>query len=158
VGNSGSAEKRQPSGVKGNEMVDEQIHVESRPINRNQSWTSRKMDYINAANCCLAGGPFKVAVCILNHVNQHTELAWPSQETIAAKTGFSVPTVKRHVATLRRKEWIKTRVVWKEGKSHNVYTVCWQTVQAALDKLTEQHMAERNRRGNVVPFETPHGH
>ena len=115
------------------------------------------MDYINAANCSLAGGPFKVAVCILNHANRDTERAWPSQETIARKTGFSVPTVKRHVATLRRKGWIKIDVVWKEGKSHNVYTICWQAVQAALDRLTEQRIAERKRRGNVVPFETPRG-
>jgi len=47
-------------------MVDEQIHNEPPQGKRNQSWTSRKMDYIDAANLSLAGAPFKVAVCIIS--------------------------------------------------------------------------------------------
>jgi hypothetical protein len=88
--------------------------------NRNQSWTSRKMDYIDAANGLLSGGQFKVAVCILQHANQRTEQAFPSQETIALRTRLSVPTVKRHVGALRRKGWVKVHVIWKDGKPHNV--------------------------------------
>jgi hypothetical protein len=111
--------------------------------NRNQKWTSRKMDYIDAANGLLSGGQFKVAVCILQHANQRTEQAFPSQETIALRTRLSVPTVKRHVGVLRRKGWVKIHVVWKDGKPHNVYTVCWDNVQAGLDLLAEQRLAKK---------------
>jgi DNA-binding MarR family transcriptional regulator len=123
--------------------MDQQIYDESPQGKPNQSWTSRKMDYIDAANHRLAGGPFKVAVCILQHANQRTEQAWPSQETIAAKTKLSVPTVKRHVRTLRRMGWVETHVVWKDGKTHNVYTVLWQNVQAALDEIAEERILRR---------------
>src|SRR5215471_10718152 len=78
--------------------MDQQIHNEPPQGKRNRSWTSRKMDYINEANRCLPGAPFKVAVCILNHANQRTEQAWPTQQTIATKTGLKLPTVKKAVA------------------------------------------------------------
>ena len=107
------------------------------------------MDYINEANRCLPGAPFKVAVCILNHANQRTEQAWPTQQTIATKTGLKLPTVKKAVARAVRDGWIERRTVWKEGKTYNVYTIRWENVQAAFDKLAEERLA-----GNVVPLRT----
>src|SRR5215468_7388188 len=129
--------------------MDQQIHNEPPQGKRNRSWTSRKMDYINEANRCLPGAPFKVAICILNHANQRTEQAWPTQQTIATKTGLKLPTVKKAVAKAVRDGWIERHTVWKEGKTYNVYTIRWQNVQAAFDKLAEQRLA-----GNVVPLRT----
>jgi hypothetical protein len=133
-------------------MMDEQIHNEPPQGKRNQSWTSRKMDYIDAANLSLAGAPFKVAVCIIQHANRRTEQAWPTQQTIATKTGLKLPTVKKAVAKAVRDGWIERRTVWKEGKTYNV-TIRWQNVQAAFDKLTEERITRKTAR--VIPFEPP---
>ena len=101
------------------------------------------MDYINAANRSLPGASFKVAVCILNHANRRSEEAWPTQQTIAAKTGLKLPTVKKAVARAVRDGWIDRRTVWKEGKRYNVYTIRWQNVQAAFDKIAEERLARK---------------
>jgi hypothetical protein len=36
------------------------------------------------------------------------------------------------------------RSVWREGKTYNVYTIRWQNVQAAFDKLAEERIARKN--------------
>jgi hypothetical protein len=119
---------------------------ESRPKS-NQKWTSRKMDYINAANCCLPGAAFKVAICILNHANQRSEQAWPSQETIALETALSERTVMRAIKQLVHTGWIERRTTrGTDGLAHNVYTIRWKNIQAAFDKLAEAPIARKAAR------------
>jgi hypothetical protein len=113
------------------------------PPKTNRTWTSRKMDYIDAANLRLPGAPFKVAVCILNHANQRTEKAWPSQETIALRTGLNVRTVERAVGEIVKIGWIGRHTVWTNGKKRNIYTVLWRNVQAAIDELAEVRLAKK---------------
>ena len=105
------------------------------------------MDYINAANCCLPGAAFKVAICILNHANQRSEQAWPSQETIAVETALSERTVKRAIKQLVHTGWIERRTTrGTDGFAHNVYTIRWKNIQGAFDKLAEARIARKAAR------------
>src|SRR5262249_1691315 len=130
--------------------MDEKISDDSRQGKRNQSWTSRKMDYIDAANLRLAGAPFKVAVCILQHANEGTEKAWPSQESIAFRTGLNIKTVERAIGKLVEIDWIGRYTVWGNGKKHNVYTVLWHNVQSAIDDLAEERLRQKQRAATLI--------
>jgi hypothetical protein len=116
------------------------------PRKSNQKWGSRKLDFINAANYRLPGATFKVACCILKYINQRTEKAWPSQETIALETKLSVRTVKRAVRELVRTGWYDRRIVrGRDGKTHNIYTIRWENVQTAFDSAAQERLAQKLR-------------
>src|SRR5262249_11671955 len=125
--------------------MDEKINDDSGK--RNQSWTSRKMDWIDAANASLTGPSFKVAVCIMQHVNEDSGQAWPTRKAIAARTGLKIDTIKRAIGDVVRKGWFDRRIIMKDGKRYNIFTVRWPNVQAVFDRITEERIAE-----NVVEF------
>lgn len=106
-------------------------------------------------NCRLAGAPFKVAVCILQHANEGTERAWPSYKTIAARTKLAVPTVKLAVKEIVRTGWIEKRTVrGPDGKLHNIYKILWQNVQEALDDIVAARAAKKAERAALLESES----
>jgi hypothetical protein len=119
----------------------------------NQSFTSRKMDWLDAAQYDRRVIPsyFKIAFVIAQHINGETGKGFPSQETIADLTGLSVETVKRAIKRLVAIGYLKKRqsrgYVPTTGKweTRNVYWLRFENVQPMFDMRADAKRGRKNR-------------
>lgn len=85
-----------------------------------RSFASDKFDWLDGVAIdprLPQAGTFKVAYCIIQHVNSGTGVAILSDAVIHEKTNVSIPQVKRHRAALRDAGWLD----WKTRKGANHY-------------------------------------
>ena len=113
----------------------------------NQSWTSRKMDWLTCAAYArdLIPADFKVAFVVMQHVNEKTLECFPSEQTIADKCGLSERHVRRSLKRLCDKGWLKSR----RTRDANRYTVLFNNVNRILDNMIvdrENRKVERKRK------------
>ena len=118
----------------------------------NQTWTSRKMDWLTCAVYArdLIPADFKVAFVVMQHVNEKTHECFPSEQTIADKCGLSVRHVQRSLKRLSDKGWLKRR----RTRDANRYTVLFNNVNRILDNMIvdrEKRKEERASKVNASP-------
>jgi hypothetical protein len=103
-----------------------------------RTFTSEKMDLINAINADarISGNAYKVAICIINHVNEKAGYAFPSVETVGIKTRLSRSAVERALKLLRKTSWLRSRKVYdhKTRTQHNRYWVLADNLNAIADE------------------------
>jgi primosomal protein N' len=121
----------------------------------NQSFTSRKMDWMTAAayDRRLKPSDFRIAFVIAQHINKKTGKAFPSREEIADKANTSVPTVKRTIKLLQETGWITVRrkrsydPKVKGWKTHNFYWLRFENVQTVFDLIKASRLKRRHVKG-----------
>jgi hypothetical protein len=116
-----------------------------------RSFTSDKLDRINAMNADarINGNAFKVATCIIQHINEKMGYAFPSVETIGIKTRLPQRVVERALTLLRKIGWLRSRLVFdrRTRTTHNLYWVLPDNMNAITDEqlvLKEAREARRN--------------
>jgi hypothetical protein len=109
-----------------------------------KEFTSLKFDWLDAVavDPRVRAAAFKVAYCIMQHVNAQTMVAILSDEVIHDKTDISLPEVKRHRAALRDAGWLS----WTRSKTANRYTPLYDKLGAAQDLLLLKKEARDERR------------
>jgi hypothetical protein len=111
-------------------------------------WTSMKLDMLTCLNFDRRVPPraFKVAFCILQHVNAETRTARLTDETIAEVTAGS----ERHVVTARKLLRDLGWFTWERTRDANVYRPNFDQVNRLLDALAVRrdlrHERQRKRR------------
>jgi hypothetical protein len=66
---------------------------------------------------------FTVYAVLCKHANNTTQMAWPSQQTIADLIMVSRNTVKKAIRTLKKAKLISVKKEGRVGREHNVYTL-----------------------------------
>lgn len=113
-----------------------------------KSFTSAKLDWINALSVDprIRPAAFKVGVCIIQHVNADSMVAFLSDEVIRDKTNISLPEVKRHRAALREAGWL----TWTRTKTANSYTPKFELIENANDLTMHRKEARIERKRERV--------
>jgi hypothetical protein len=117
----------------------------------NQSFTSRKMDWMTAAayDRRLKPSDFRVAFVIAQHINKDTGKAFPSQAEIADRANTSVDTVQRTIKLLEDIRWLTIRrkrtydPKTKSWKTRNFYWLRHENVQIAFDNIAASKLKRR---------------
>jgi hypothetical protein len=110
----------------------------------NQTFTSRKLDWLR----CLCFDPmllpydFRVAFVIAQHINQRTQTARLSDETIADESAGSDCNVKRSRARLREAGWL----TWRRTQTANVYKLRFEKMSGIMDAIIVSRDARNERR------------
>ena len=126
-----------------------------------RTFTSEKMDLINAINADarISGNAYKVAICIINHVNEKAGYAFPSVETVGIKTRLSRSAVERALKLLRKTGWLRSRKVYdhKTCTQHNRYWVLADNLNAIADEqvILLEEAREARREGQRETPKTP---
>jgi hypothetical protein len=124
------------------------IDVASRRKLKRQTatFTSRKMDWLNALNFDRRRHPLDVtvALAIASHLNEESGTAWPSDETIACEAGgISTRSVKYARQRLRKAGWL----TWKRrARDTNKYWLLIDKVEATLATRKAQADSRRELR------------
>jgi DNA-binding MarR family transcriptional regulator len=125
--------------------------------NELKSFTSLKLDWIDALMVAVSGPEFRVAVCLLQHANADTMRIFPSQQRIATLLGLDASTVKRRIAAL-----VRDGVLVRERSNRrmsNSYSFSRAWIAAALrqrDERINRLLAIRDG-ASAPPQETPEG-
>jgi hypothetical protein len=99
---------------------------------------------------------FRIPFVIAQHANEKTGKAYPSQETIADKSGSTVQTVKRAVKLLQQTGWlnIKRKRTYdpkaKTWKTRNFYWLRFDNVQTMFDAMTASKIGRRHGKSTVT--------
>jgi DNA-binding transcriptional regulator YhcF (GntR family) len=126
-----------------------------------RTFTSEKMDLINAINADarISGNAYKVAICIINHVNEKAGYAFPSVETVGIKTRLSRSAVERALKLLRKTGWLRSRKVYdhKTRTQHNRYWLLDDNLNAIADEQVTllEEAREARREGQRETPKTP---
>jgi len=96
-----------------------------------KSFTSWKLDWINALMIGVEHREFRVAVCLLQHANRETKLIMPSQRRIALLLGCSVRAVERAIGKLVADGWL--RAVRRNRQMSNQYHFVEARREAMID-------------------------
>jgi hypothetical protein len=126
-----------------------------------RTFTSEKMDKINALNADarISGNAYKVATCIINHVNEKAGYAFPSVETIGIKTRLPRRVVERSLTLLRKTGWLRSRKVYdhKTRTQHNRYWLLDDNLNAIADEqvMLLEEAREARREGQRETPKTP---
>ena len=116
---------------------------DSAPRNHNQSFTSRKMDWLDAVSYDRRLLPIEKVVAwrVMQCANAKTGKAWPSQEWIAERVNTVERVVRRSLKKLSETGWLKIYrkrtydSKTKTWKTRNVYVPLYGNVQAMLDLM-----------------------
>jgi hypothetical protein len=102
------------------------------------TFTSWKLDILEAANADerIAGDAFKVLFYILQSINQHTGITFPTIKTIAVKTRLNVRQVRRMIKLLKDAGWLIVKPRWdvRDRVTRNTYRVSARNVNRSLDQ------------------------
>jgi hypothetical protein len=113
-----------------------------------QSWTSRKLDFLDCVSFDWLVTPymFEVAFCIAQHANEKTGRTLKlCDTTIAEKTGGgSSRNVYPARMKLRKLGWID----WKRTQNANIYEIKFDKVERTLDEITRARDQRNERRKN----------
>jgi hypothetical protein len=117
-----------------------------------KSFTSLKLDWINAlmSDSKISSTAFRVGFCIIQHVNEHTGLAFVSDETISDKTATCNRQVREARNLLRDKGWL----IWKRTRTANRYRLLANNLNAIIDEQIikkELRIERRDRRKTAEP-------
>jgi hypothetical protein len=107
-------------------------------------WTGKKLDMVDCLNVDRRVPPraFKIAVCILQHVNARTLETYLSDETIGEETG----TCERHVVTARNRLRETRWFTWERTGKGNIYRPLFDQVNRFLDLRIVTREARKKRR------------
>jgi hypothetical protein len=113
-------------------------------LQKQASFTSRKLDYLKACNFDrrLEAYDFKVVYIIAQHVNEKNDMAMLSDEAIAEEIGGSPRSVGRSRNRLRDAGWLS----WRRTSTANIYTLDYTNVGRVLDLITKMRDERRERR------------
>lgn len=118
-----------------------------------KSFTSWKLDWINALMIGVDHREFRTAVCLLQHANRETKLIMPSQQRIALLLGCSPTAVKRAIGKLVRDGWLK--VVRFNRQMSNQYRFVEAKREAMVDlrqfREDEWQVLRRKSEGSETP-------
>jgi Helix-turn-helix domain len=100
------------------------------------SFTSWKLDIMDAMKLDrrMNGTEFRIAFCLIQHVNSVTKACFPSQELLADETGVKLRTVRASIAKLVRLRW--ARLTRPNRSKTNQYEFLTENVDAMLDRRT----------------------
>lgn len=103
-----------------------------------RTFTGDNIELLKALNADsrVTGNAFKVACCIINHVNEKTGTAWPSVQTISIKTSLPPRVVERALKLLREIGWLASERVFdrRSRKTHNIYRLLTDNMSAIADE------------------------
>lgn len=112
-----------------------------------------KLDVLDAmaGDRALQSGDFRVAFVILQHLNSKTFVAYPSQQTIAAKAGMGERNVDKCLKRLKAAGWLR----WERGnrQKSNTYSFDSQFVADAIANMKAE--VERKRQKMVTDKASP---
>jgi len=74
--------------------------------NKREGWFGITNDFVDSELKILKPFSFSVYACLLSHADFHDHTCYPSQKTIAEKTGMSQKSVVRCIAELKRRGYI----------------------------------------------------
>jgi hypothetical protein len=94
----------------------------------------------------LNGVEHDVMCCLIDLANSKTGLCYPSEEYVAGWTNRSQRTVRRAIASLKRKRLLK---VIRRGMTSNRYVINWNHLFAAFHEL-EAFRAEQKVAGHAA--------
>lgn len=100
-----------------------------------KSFTSEKLDLLEAMHIDprLSSTDFKVAFCLVQHVNSKTGQCNPSQRLIQEYCSLKERTVRNSITRLRDAKWLH---VYRPGRGSNRYRFDDANVSAMLDRRT----------------------
>jgi hypothetical protein len=134
-----------------------------------RTFTGWKLDLCRAvrADHKVPPGPASLFAAFMDHVNQGTKQAWPSEGMLAIALGTSRPTIRKYLKVLIDAKWLKSAGRSKRGTT--VYEVTDYRMNAVLDQLTieidrfresealRQHKRRAKRANVCKPVFTPTG-
>ena len=99
-----------------------------RIIDEDRPWVHVPVDFVRSG---LSSNAFKIFMVLKTYANERRDIdkdgleVWPSQETIAANAGVSIPTCRRALAKLKLLKLLEARRigVGRKGYAHNVYVL-----------------------------------
>jgi hypothetical protein len=99
----------------------------------------------------LNGAEGAVIWLLIDCANRNSGLCYPSQEYIAGRLDLTDRTVRRAIASLKKRKLIKTM---QYGKSSNRYEINWQPFFAAF--ATMEAYSKRQKVAAENPLDRPH--
>jgi hypothetical protein len=116
------------------------------PRDVTRSFTSRKLDLLKCLNVDprVKSSTFKIAYCILQHVNEKTGAAFVSDQTIHDETNVCVRQIIRARQELRDLGWMR----WRRSRSANTYRFNETNKNGYLDILIARRDARQDQRNN----------
>lgn len=109
-----------------------------------RSFTSWKMDWINALMIGVDHREFRVSVCMLQHANRKTKLIKPAQHRIAILLGCSVSAVERAISVLVKSGWLE--ITRRNRQSSNHY----QFVEAKRTAMVDLRQSREDAWGDII--------
>lgn len=113
-----------------------------------KSFTSWKMDWINALMIGVGPREFRVAVCLLQHANSRTKLIMPAQARVAKLLGSSTKAVERAVKELITGGWIEVTRTNRQRSNHYQFVEAKRMAMIDLRQSREDEWEVIRRRSD----------
>lgn len=117
-----------------------QVRQSNTHNNKPKTFTTRKLEWLTCMAADLRPWAFQIMFWLSTHINEKTETAYPSEETLADFSGSPIRTVRRALKQARDRGWLKCQ---RRPNASNVYTPLFDRVPETLAQIKAKREKRR---------------